>query len=182
MKLSCHMNACIGLHFRKLLSPPFGSGLAVPPKRRHHNRKDTQKQDLSATTAIPRGDNRIMVCSFFQGKDPVLGKSSSAAQHCPALGQGFSLAFGVKEAANTSILMAKGQQRHAKSTTPGVLQQINKAADTYSQHLHTRCRGFFLQALTSPFWGCFWKQLPWSVFRPVALRHKEDTGCFSWKP
>lgn len=140
-----------GLRFRKLLSPPFCSGFAVPPKRRHHNSKDTQKQDLSAITAIPGEDNRIMVCSFIMGTFPVLGKSSRTAQHHPALGQGLPLAFGVEGGANTALLIAKGQQRQRKSTTPGVLQQRNTAAHTYSQHLHTRCRGFFLQALMSPF-------------------------------
>lgn len=123
-----------------------------PQKRRYHNSRCAPTQDLSAATAIPRESNEVS--SFFMGMVPTLEKSSSAAQGHPALKQRFPPAFRVEAAANTSPASCQ-RTAEANRAPRCFLQQTNTAASTYSLHLHTQCRGFFLRVLMSPFSSCF---------------------------
>lgn len=154
MEFSCHMNTWGGgLYFRKLLSPPLRSGYAVPQtKEKVPQQQMCTNAGFASATAIPRESNEVS--SFFMGMVPMLEKSSSAARGHPALKQRFPPAFRVEAVANTSP--ASCQRTAEANRAPScLLQQINTAASTYSLHLHTQCRGFFLRVLMSPFSGCF---------------------------
>lgn len=147
MEFTCHMKACIlGNSF------PHHFAQAVPQTKGKVPQQQTCTNKLSAATAIPGEGNKFS--SFFMGTVPMWGKSSSAAQGHPALEQGFPPAFGVEIVANSSP--ANCQRTAEANRAPHcLLQKTNTAASTYSLHLHTRCRGFCLRALMSPFSGCF---------------------------
>lgn len=129
------------LHCRNMLFPLLGSGsAALPTKKKASQQQKHTNASWICNCSILRVGSSIMVCSFAVGTVHVLDKSSRAAELHLAHGQRFS---GADPMADSSL--------RAGLTTCSLLQQINTAADTYSLHLHTQCRGFSLQALMSPF-------------------------------